>query len=352
MCDELPQNDDLTNGAKPKRSTKRSSISDLNSDPRTESAKPSRNEICELRNALRNLYFILTAVVCCIFGLAYLGFNYVSAQLHAKEVLKTDVNPPCEVLSANVEEIVRNYLLNNNVKFNDKLFLEELTKHEYSTNSKYQTTNQQVQNERKSSKIIESRRRRDLNPFDDNLVPDQEGPNVEFFNPKLRSELEKKDAEIIKKTGMKGAAPGGDTWVWLTSYSRIPFDAITGFCRATKEYCPPGSTGLPGIPGPKGNRGDVGLPGPAGVDGREGKPGPRGPKGEIGYPGNPGLDGRDGVPGEPGLDGIPGRAGADGIPGRDGKDGTPGINGQNGVDGKHGKKNTFAETFLPLICKR
>uniref|UniRef100_A0A8D8NCV2 Collagen alpha-2(IV) chain n=1 Tax=Culex pipiens TaxID=7175 RepID=A0A8D8NCV2_CULPI len=336
VCDELPQNDDLANGAKPKRSTKRSSISDLNSDPRTESAKPSRNEICELRNALRNLYFILTAVVCCIFGLAYLGFNYVSAQLHAKEVLKTDVNPPCEVLSANVEEIVRNYLLNNNVKFDDKLFPEELTKHEYSTNSKYQTTNQQVQNERKSSKIIESRRRRDLNPFDDNLVPDQEGPNVEFFNPKLRSELEKKDAEIIKKTGMKGAAPGGDTWVWLTSYSRIPFDAITGFCRATKEYCPPGSTGLPGIPGPKGNRGDVGLPGPAGVDGREGKPGPRGPKGEIGYPGNPGLDGRDGVPGEPGLDGIPGRAGADGIPGRDGKDGTPGINGQNGVDGKHG----------------
>lgn len=48
------------------------------------------------------------------------------------------------------------------------------------------------------------------------------GPNVEFFNPKLRSELEKKDAEIIRKTGQKGAAPGGDTWVWLTSYSRIP----------------------------------------------------------------------------------------------------------------------------------
>lgn len=48
------------------------------------------------------------------------------------------------------------------------------------------------------------------------------GPNVEFFNPKLRSELEKKDAEIIRKTGQKGAAPGGDSWVWLTSYSRIP----------------------------------------------------------------------------------------------------------------------------------
>jgi hypothetical protein len=45
---------------------------------------------------------------------------------------------------------------------------------------------------------------------------------VEFFNPKMRGELEKKDAEIIKKTGQKGAAPGGDQWVWLTSYSRIP----------------------------------------------------------------------------------------------------------------------------------
>jgi hypothetical protein len=48
------------------------------------------------------------------------------------------------------------------------------------------------------------------------------GPEVEFFNPKLRHELEKKDADNMKKTGAKGAAPGGDTWVWLTSYSRIP----------------------------------------------------------------------------------------------------------------------------------
>lgn len=48
------------------------------------------------------------------------------------------------------------------------------------------------------------------------------GPEVEFFNPKLRHELEKKDAEVLKRTGLKGAAPGGDSWVWLTSYSRIP----------------------------------------------------------------------------------------------------------------------------------
>lgn len=48
------------------------------------------------------------------------------------------------------------------------------------------------------------------------------GPVVEFFNPKIRHELEKKDAEFLKRTGLKGAAPGGDAWVWLTSYSRIP----------------------------------------------------------------------------------------------------------------------------------
>lgn len=48
------------------------------------------------------------------------------------------------------------------------------------------------------------------------------GPAVEFFNPKIRHELEKKDADYLKRTGLKGAAPGGDAWVWLTSYSRIP----------------------------------------------------------------------------------------------------------------------------------
>lgn len=45
---------------------------------------------------------------------------------------------------------------------------------------------------------------------------------VDFFNPKIRRELEMKDEEIKKSTGLKGAAPGGDEWVWLTSYSRIP----------------------------------------------------------------------------------------------------------------------------------
>lgn len=66
---------------------------------------------------------------------------------------------------------------------------------------------------------------------------------VEFFDPKLRTELEKNDTERMKRTGLKGAAPNGDTWVWLTSYSRIPFEAIQGFCNKTKEYCPPGPIG-------------------------------------------------------------------------------------------------------------
>lgn len=77
----------------------------------------------------------------------------------------------------------------------------------------------------------------------DYISPSNEPPIVEFFNPKLRPELEKNDTEIMKKTGWKGAAPKGDSWVWLTSYSRIPFEAIEGFCKKTKEYCPPGPTG-------------------------------------------------------------------------------------------------------------
>lgn len=46
--------------------------------------------------------------------------------------------------------------------------------------------------------------------------------HVEFFNPNLRQELEAKDEIEKRRTGLKGAAPEGDNWVWLTSYSRIP----------------------------------------------------------------------------------------------------------------------------------
>lgn len=70
-----------------------------------------------------------------------------------------------------------------------------------------------------------TRRKRGALAVDDNMVTSQshkEGAHVEFFNPKLRHELEAKDEVERARTGNKGAAPGGDAWVWLTSYSRIP----------------------------------------------------------------------------------------------------------------------------------
>ncbi|XP_063626917.1 uncharacterized protein LOC134798420 isoform X1 [Cydia splendana] len=183
---------------------------------------------------------------------------------------------------------------------------------------------------------------------EDNTV----APHVEFFNPKMRGELEEKDAEQMRKTGAKGPAPGGDTWVWLTSYSRVPYKVVQGFCKATQDYCPPGVQGPKGpmgLPGPKGERGDPGAPGTAGHAGSRGPVGPPGPKGERGMPGSPGLDGRDGVPGEPGLDGMSGRNGADGAPGRDGRDGIPGKDGspgKNGKDGKDGKPGVIGPQGL------
>lgn len=69
-----------------------------------------------------------------------------------------------------------------------------------------------------------------------------EGHFVEFFGPNMRRELEKNDSMIMKKNGVKGASK--DDYVYLTSYSRIPFEAIDGFCKRTKEYCPPGPSGL------------------------------------------------------------------------------------------------------------
>ncbi|XP_026763186.2 uncharacterized protein LOC113521737 [Galleria mellonella] len=171
---------------------------------------------------------------------------------------------------------------------------------------------------------------------EDNTV----APHVEFFNPKMRAELEEKDAAEMRRTGAKGPAPGGDTWVWLTSYSRVPYKVVQGFCKATQDYCPPGvqgPKGPTGMPGPKGDRGDAGAPGTPGHAGARGPIGPPGPKGERGFPGNAGLDGRDGVPGEPGLDGMSGRNGADGAPGKDGRDGVPGRDGSPGKNGKDGK---------------
>lgn len=73
------------------------------------------------------------------------------------------------------------------------------------------------------SKQSVAREKRGIGGFDYNSVnqPGDE-PHVEFFPPGMRSELENRDETIRKQTGNKGGAPGGDSWVWLTSYSRIP----------------------------------------------------------------------------------------------------------------------------------
>lgn len=53
-----------------------------------------------------------------------------------------------------------------------------------------------------------------------------QGPFVEFFNPKMRRELEKKDEEIKRTTG-KGGAPSGDEWTYLNGFSRVPVSFLT-----------------------------------------------------------------------------------------------------------------------------
>uniref|UniRef100_A0A1A9X4X1 Olfactomedin-like domain-containing protein n=1 Tax=Glossina brevipalpis TaxID=37001 RepID=A0A1A9X4X1_9MUSC len=221
-------------------------------------------------------------------------------------------------------------------EYNDKYNNNNNNKNKYDDNSHYESS---------KTMVFQLRQRRDISS-----------------SPASMHVLEEQDMEIRKRTGLKGAAPGGDEWIYLNTYCRVPEKIITGFCKSTQEYCPPspqgppgpvgpkgptGPPGLPGIPGPKGNRGDVGLPGPPGVDGPMGS---RGPKGDIGIPGRPGLDGRDGVPGEPGLDGVPGRAGADGIPGKDGLPGRDGKDGQNGKDGKDGASGPKGSQGPPGIA--
>lgn len=44
---------------------------------------------------------------------------------------------------------------------------------------------------------------------------------MEFFNPKMRRELEKKDEESKRISG-KGGSPGTDDWTYLNSFSRVP----------------------------------------------------------------------------------------------------------------------------------
>lgn len=149
------------------------------------------------------------------------------------------------------------------------------------------------------------------------------------------------------------------SWLDITSYSRIPYNTIQEFCSRTRASCPPGPDGPqgpPGAPGSDGERGDRGLPGlagpvgPRGERGFPGNPGITGPKGEKGEKGSAGMDGLDGLPGEPGLDGIPGRNGFNGFSGVDGvpgKNGEKGYSGRDGIDGIPGSKGDRGPPGLP-----
>lgn len=59
---------------------------------------------------------------------------------------------------------------------------------------------------------------------------------AEFFHPNLKSELEKNDTELMKKTGLKGAAPGGDSWVWMTAYSRLKTSGYQCHWKLSNNY--------------------------------------------------------------------------------------------------------------------
>uniref|UniRef100_A0A6P7GDP8 Uncharacterized protein LOC114338203 n=1 Tax=Diabrotica virgifera virgifera TaxID=50390 RepID=A0A6P7GDP8_DIAVI len=48
-----------------------------------------------------------------------------------------------------------------------------------------------------------------------------EEPQVEFFNPKTRVPGDEDD-ENLRKLGKKELTPSGDSWIWVTSSSRIP----------------------------------------------------------------------------------------------------------------------------------
>lgn len=71
----------------------------------------------------------------------------------------------------------------------------------------------------------------DDNTVNPSGVAGSEDANVEFFNPKLRPELEERDRHGGGRKGSTSTASGStptegpaanNPWVWLTSYSRIP----------------------------------------------------------------------------------------------------------------------------------
>lgn len=82
--------------------------------------------------------------------------------------------------------------------------------------------------------FIKRVKRASTSVIDNTVSSNSDEPHAEFFDPKLRPELEMKD-KMSNGNGTK--KPGEDSstnpWVWLTSYSRIPVSLI--FCASMCE---------------------------------------------------------------------------------------------------------------------
>lgn len=93
---------------------KRTLIGNYNNDSAStaNATKPEAHEASELRRALRNVNFMLFALVCCIGGLSVFGLQYINARLNHPRLLAT---------RAEVEEMVEHYLRNNIDKFSEDL---------------------------------------------------------------------------------------------------------------------------------------------------------------------------------------------------------------------------------------
>lgn len=156
-------------------------------------------------------------VICCVLFiflteicLAHYIYRLINAEIRDEYVPKSDVQQ--KFFTFIRSEIGRNEITK---------LLKEIERDEKASTSS--SSPMSMSTSSYNTLIKNNRRKRGALSLDENLLNiANDGPNVEFFNPELRADLEAREDKYRKATGGKGSAPGGDSWVWLTSYSRIP----------------------------------------------------------------------------------------------------------------------------------
>lgn len=105
-------------------SAKRLIIGNYNNDSNSTAGitKLEERETAKLRRALRNVNFMLIALVCCIGGLSVFGLHYINVRLNHPRLLAT---------RGEVEEMVVYYLKNNIDKFSEDLIARVRTSAEF-----------------------------------------------------------------------------------------------------------------------------------------------------------------------------------------------------------------------------